>query len=208
MGGRGGGFGAPAANAPNRSTGRFPDGADADSNCADFLTQATTTLPAAATAGATNIKVAGVADFRAGQSVLIDVGANAETAVIATVGTAGATTVATPTAAGATVIPVAGLAGFAAGQAITIDQGANAEPATVVSTAGGRGGGRGAAPNAITVTVAGPLKFAHAAGAQVSGTGLTLTTALARAHAAGAPLATSAPTPGARNQYDRPAGAR
>ena len=49
--------------------------------------QATTTMPAAAAAGSTNIKVAGVADFGAGQTIMIDTGASLETAVIATVGT-------------------------------------------------------------------------------------------------------------------------
>ena len=46
--GRGGfgGPGGPAASAPNRSAGRFPDGADTDSNCRDFLLQTATTLPA------------------------------------------------------------------------------------------------------------------------------------------------------------------
>ena len=48
----------------NRSAGRFPDGADTDSNCTDFLTQAATTLSAASAAGATNIKVASVEGFR------------------------------------------------------------------------------------------------------------------------------------------------
>ena len=195
----------PAGSAIDRSAGRFPDGADTDSNCNDFLLQAATTLPAASAAGATNIKVASVADFAAGQTIIIDTGANAETAVIATVGTAGATTVGADAAAGATVIPVASAAGFSAGQTITIDSGANAETAVVVSSAGGRGGGggggRGGAPTPATITVAAPLTLAHAAGAQVSGTGITLTAALSRAHAIGAPVATSAPTPGAPNKY-------
>jgi hypothetical protein len=36
----------------NRSVGRFPDGADTDSNCDDFLIQGTTTLATSAAAGA------------------------------------------------------------------------------------------------------------------------------------------------------------
>jgi hypothetical protein len=123
-GGRGGGFGGagvPPASVPHRSAGRFPDGLDTDSNCTDFLLQSVTTLPAASAAGATNVKVASVVDFRPGQTILIDAGANRETAVIATVGSAGATTVGTAVNAGATVIPVAGGAGFVAGQPITID---------------------------------------------------------------------------------------
>ena len=205
-GGFGGGFGgpgAPAASAPNRSAGRFPDGADTDSNCTDFLLQAATTLPAASAAGATNIKVASVAGFDAGQTILIDPGANLETAVIATVGTAGATTVGAATDAGATVIPVASPMGFTAGQTITIDSGANQETAVVASITGGGRGGRGGAGAGASITVAAPLKSAHAAGAQVSGTGITLTAALTKAHASGAQIAGNLPTPGAPNQYSR-----
>jgi hypothetical protein len=172
------------APGPGRSAGRFPDGADTDSNCADFLTQTASTLAAASAAGATNIKVASVADFDAGQTIVIDTGANPETAVIATVGTAGASTLDTATGVGATVIPVANAMGFSVGQTITIDSGANSETAVV--------------------TVAAPLRFAHAAGAAVSGTGITLAGALTQAHASGAQIAGSVPpTPGAPNQYYR-----
>ena len=179
----------------NRSAGRFPDGADTDSNCADFLLQAATTLPAGSAAGATNLKVAGVADFLAGQTILVDTGANQETAVIATVGTGGATTFSAGTAAGATVIPVATGLGFAPGQTITIDTGANQETAVLAAaTGGGRGGGR--------ITLSAPLARAHAAGALVSGSGITLTTALTKAHAAAAQITNNAPTPGAPNRFD------
>ena len=193
----GGGFG-PAARPParrNRSVGRFPDGADTDSLCTDFLTQPATTLSAASAAGATNIKVASVADFAAGQTITIDTGANLETAVIATVGTAGATTVGAATSAGATVIPVASAAGFSAGQTITIDSGANQETAVVASTTGGGRGGRGGPGAGATITVTAPLKFAHAAGAQVSGTGITLAAPLTKAHASGTQVAGSVPRP-------------
>src|ERR1035437_9029468 len=155
------------APGPGTSAGRFPDGVDTDSNCADFVTQAAAALAAASTAGATNIKVANVEGFDAGQTIMIDTGANQEIAVIATVGTPGATTVDTATGVGATAIPVANAFGFRPGQTITIDSGANSETAVVAS-----GGRRG--PPAITI--AEPLKYAHGAGAQVSGTGITLTT--------------------------------
>ena len=210
-GGFGGGFGGPGgpgASTPHRSAGRFPDGADTDSNCRDFLVQTATTLPLASVAGANNIKVASVADFVPGQTILIDAGANRESAVIAMVGTAGGTTVRTATEVGATVIPVAGAFGFGAGQTITLDRGANLETAVVASISGGRGpfggfgGGRGGPANA-TMTVAAPLKRAHAVGAEVAGTGLTLTTALAKAHDRGAQAAGHVPTPGASNQYYR-----
>ena len=45
--------------------------------------------------------------------------------------------------------------------------------------------------------------MAHASGAQISGSGITLTAALKRAHVIGAPVATSTPTPGAANKYNR-----
>ena len=182
------------APGPGTSAGRFPDGVDTDSNCADFVTQAAAALAAASTAGATNIKVANVEGFDAGQTIMIDTGANQEIAVIATVGTPGATTVDTATGVGATAIPVANAFGFRPGQTITIDSGANSETAVVAS------GGRRGAP---AITIAEPLKYAHGAGAQVSGTGITLTTALARAHASGAQVADDIPTPGAPNRYYR-----
>jgi hypothetical protein len=202
-GGRGGGpgGGGPVAIVLERSAGRFPDGRDTDSNCNDFLLQAVTTLPAASEAGATNIKVASVTDFVAGQTIMVDTDASLETVVIAAVGTAGATTIGAAIDAGATVIPVASPAGFGAGQAITIGSGATSETAVVVSTAGGgRGGG---APATATVTVAAPLKLPHAVGAQVSGTGITLTSSLTKPHPSGARVVSAVPTPGAPNRYYR-----
>ena len=99
------------------------------------------------------------------------------------------------------MIPVASTAGFAAGQTITIDSGANAETAVIASLGGGgRGGG---APTTATITVTAPLKFAHAVGAQVSGTGITLTTALTKPHTVGTRVTTAVATPGAPNRYYR-----
>lgn len=191
--GRGfGGRGGPVAET-NRSLGRFPDGADTDSNCTDFRLQPATTAPEGAAAGATNLKVASVADFAAGQTITIDTGANRETAVIATVGTGGATAATAATDSGATVIPVAGAFGFSAGQSIGIGSGADRETAVVAAVGGGRGGAR--------ITVTAPLVRPHAAGAQVSGSGITLTGALAKSHAGGAQVAADLPTPGAPNRY-------
>jgi hypothetical protein len=206
-----GGFGrrgGPAGPTPARSAGRFPDGTDTDSNCRDFQVQIALTLAVDVAAGANNIKVASVADFGAGQTIIIDMGANRETAVIATVGTAGGTTVGTATDAGATVIPVASAAGFGSGQTITVDSGTNLETAVVASVTGGRGGrggfggGRGG-PGGTSITVTAPLTMAHGEGAQVSGSGITLTTALTKAHASGAQVGSSGPTPGAPNQFAR-----
>jgi hypothetical protein len=210
-GGRGGfgGRGGPAVAEASRSAGRFPDGNDTGSNCRDFRVQTATTLSADSAAAANNIKVASVADFGVGQTIIVDADENRETAVIATVGTPGATTVGTATDVGATVIPVAGVAGFSTGQTITIDSGANRETAVVASVTGGRGGrggfggGRGGPGGVTTITVTASLTFAHAVGAQVSGTGITLNGVLTKAHASGAQVAGSVPTPGAPNQYDR-----
>jgi hypothetical protein len=184
----------PSPIATNTSGGRFPDGADTDSNCNDFFTQAAASLSTASPAGATNIKVDSAEGFSAGQKILIDSGANLEDATIATVGTAGATTVRNAADGGATVLLVANVTGFRKGEAITIDSGANAETA-VVSSIRGFGGG--------TITVATPLVRAHAAGVQISGSGINLTSALARTHAIGAQISNDLPTPGAPNQYHR-----
>ena len=183
---------APPAAPASTSTGRLSDGLDTDSNCNDFATEPATALAAASASGATNVKVVSVAGFSAGQTLRIDAGVSLETAIIATVGTAGATTVATATNAAVTVIPVANATGFNPGQAITIGAGADSETAIVASA---NRFGR------ASITVSVPLTQAHAAGAQVSGTGITLTAALARAHAGGAPVEGGAATPGAPNKY-------
>lgn len=183
---------AESANATNTSAGRFPDGADTDSNCADFVKQAAATLSLASGEGATNLKVSSVNGFIAGQKIMIDTGVNGETATIANVGTAGATTIATAIDAGATVISVAGANGFQDDQAITIGSGGDTETATIASV-------RRFGANAITVTA--PLTHAHAVGAQVSGTGIALSAALTLAHASGAQVTDNVPTPGAPNRY-------
>ncbi len=202
--GRGFGRFGSTAGTPSRSAGRFPDGADTDNNHNDFHVQTGAALAAASAGGADNIKVTSVADFGAGQTIIIDTGANRETAVIATVGTAGGTTVGTATDVGATAIRVASTAGFSAGQTITIDSGTNLETVVVASITGGRRGGFGGGFGGFgggTITVSAPLTFAHAVDAQVSGTGITLTAALTRAHDSGAQVAGNVPTPGAPNEY-------
>jgi hypothetical protein len=182
--------------ATNASAGRFPDGADTDSNCTDFLQQSATTLRTASDAGASNIKVASVEGFRAGRTIMIDTQTNQETAVIANVGTSGATTQRAAASAGATVIPVADVIGFSEGQTITVDSGANAETAEIASIKEW---------GDATITVKAPLSHVHAAGAQVSGSGITLTTALTRTHVNRSEVSDDLPTPGAPNRYDRKA---
>lgn len=181
----------PAGSA-SRSLGRHPDGLDRDSLCTDFKTQPATVLPIGASAGAMNIKVAGVSEFTAGQTITIDTGANRETAVIASIGKSGATTVSAEVKAGATAIPVVTGMGFTAGQTIAIDSGTNQETAVVVSANRNRQG--------ATITVAASLASAHAAGAEVTGTGIALTAPLTRPHSNGTAVAGGAPTPGAPNQ--------
>jgi hypothetical protein len=178
----------------NVSSGRFPDGADTDSNCIDFQTQAAAYLSATSAAGATNIKVASTEGFRTGQTIHIDSGADLETAVISSVGTAGATALRTSAGAGATVLSTTNATGFSRGQTVTIGEGANSETA-VVAVARGRG--------APTITVAAPLTREHPAGAPISGSGISLTSSLARAHTSGAQVSDNVPTPGAPNQYLR-----
>ena len=178
--------------ATNTSAGRFPDGADSNSNCNDFLTQAVATLPVAAPAGVGNIKVTSMDGFRSGQKILIGAGPDMETAVIAAVGTAGATTLRASTSAGTIVLPAVNVTGFRKGQAIRIGEGANAETA-VVAAVRGRG--------AVTVTLTAALAHAHTSGEPVSGSGLTLNSPLAKSHASGTQVSDNVPTPGAPNQY-------
>ena len=188
-------FGASeVGNAVSTSVGRFPDGADTDSNCNDFLIQAAATLSVGAVVGTNNIKVSSVAGFEPGEAVMIGSGADQEKATIATVGTAGAARVITATAAGANVIPASNANGFREGQTITIDSGADSETAEVLSIR--RFG-------ATSITVSTPLTHPHAVDAQVSGSGITLSGPLTRAHAEGAQVNGDVPTPGAPNQYRR-----
>jgi hypothetical protein len=179
--------------AANTSTGRSRDGADTDSNCADFQTQGSATLATGSPDGSTNIKVTSVEGFGEGQTIHIDSDANLETATIATVGTTGATTARIATDAGATVLPVASAAGFARSQAITIDSGESSETAVVSMI---RNFGEAA------FILAKPLTRPHAAGVQITGTGIGLTTALTKVHAGGAQVYTDTPTPGGPNHYD------
>lgn len=197
------GFQQPANDQTDKSYGRFPDGADSDMNCSDFLTQNTVTLAAASAAGATNIKVAAVTDFAAGQHIIVGSGANRETAVITIVGSAGATSLAAAVSADATVIPVRSATGFTAGQTVEIGNGANLESAVIASVTVRRRFGNAAANASDSITITTPLKNAHTADEQVSGTGITLSSALTKAHNSGEPVASDIPTPGAANQFVR-----
>ena len=155
-------------------------------------------LGAITPAGVTNIKVASVTGFSAGQSITIDTGASLETVTIGTVGTAGAagtglTLVAPTTLAhngavsiaavvapiGATNVKVSSVTRLTVGDTVYIDTGANVEAVvlTAVGTAGATGTG-------ITFTPA--LTILHAPGTVVvdRGTGITVS-ALTLPHAFG-----------------------
>jgi hypothetical protein len=174
----------------------------------------TTTLAAASNAGDTNIKVASVTAMVPGKTINIDVGGSFESAVIQSVGTAGATGTGVTLTAPLASAHASGSQVTPAGQQITVDTGAGAEQATIrtVGTAGASGTG---------ITLTAPLASAHAAGAQVNdrqinvdvdqsggnqetvtvtnvgtagagGTGVDFTPALARDHVTGAHVATTA----------------
>jgi hypothetical protein len=195
---------APASQ-PDRSAGRYPDGADSDFNCNNFLLQNSITLVAPAATGSNNIKVASVADLSAGQKIIIGKGTNSETGVIAAVGTPGGTTVGTSASAGKKVILVASVEGFNPGQSITIGSSKNFETVVIAAVAPGRrrfGGAPGNIP-ADTIKVTTSLKYGHAAGSQVSGSGITLADPLTMAHENGTQIASNLPTPGEPNQYIR-----
>lgn len=194
----------PASGKSDRSIGRFPDGADTDSNCDDFLLQDAATLLLPVTAGSNNIKVGSATDLKAGQKVFIGSGSDIESMVIEAIGTSGGTTVISDVNAGAAVIPVAGIEGFSAGQTITVGSGTNIETAVVASIAYARGrpGVQGAVP-AQSVTVTSPLAKSHTAGALVAGSGITLASPLKLNHDRGSQVASNVPTPGKPNQYAR-----
>ncbi|HLN22214.1 MAG TPA: arabinofuranosidase catalytic domain-containing protein [Bacteroidales bacterium] len=190
-----------AAEGTDRSAGRFPDGSDTDSNCSDFIVHVATTLTSAVKAGSNNIKISNVSDFTSGQKITIGIGTSKEVAVIAEIGTSGGTSAGAAISQGVRSIPVNSAEGFYTGQTITIDDGANLESAVVASTFAARR--RPGAPSVQmdSIRVSTPLKFAHAAAAQVSGSGITLANPLKGRHEAGSQVAGSVPTPGEPNQY-------
>ncbi|HPG39410.1 MAG TPA: arabinofuranosidase catalytic domain-containing protein [bacterium] len=185
----------------NLSVGRFPDGLDTDNNCIDFLVQSSTTLAVASAVGADNIKVAGVEGLDVNQEIVIDGGPNQETAVIATVGTAGGAIMKAATDVDATLVTVNSTAGFSVGQTITIDSGANYETAVIASINRGRMAFGEFKGYDATITVNTPLKFAHAMGVKISGSGITLATPLSRSHNSGVPIVNGVPTPGSLNRF-------
>ena len=183
----------PPAGNGLRSLGRFPDGEDQDSLCRDFRTQPGAALPVGAEAGSETLRVTSVNGFAAGQKVVIDAGANRETAMVAAVGAAGAGTMTAAAEAGANLVVVTAGGGFQAGQTVSVGRGAEAETVAVASAANSRAGTR--------LTLAGKLGRAHAAGTVVAGSGITLTGKLGRTHAAGSGVVAGESTAGAANEF-------
>ncbi len=185
----------------NRSLGRYPDGADTDSNCSDFHMQSAVTLLVPLKAGDDNLKVAAVEDLKEGQKVFIGSGANAEVRTIARVGTPGGTSTSSGAAAGSSVIAVAAAEGFSSGQAFTIDSGSKSETATVASVVVARRLFGMATAQSDSIRLSSPLNFDHNEGVQVSGSGITLSQPLSGDHDRGTRIMGFIPTPGAPNQY-------
>ncbi len=185
----------------NRSLGRFPDGADTDSNCSDFNLQSAITLLVPAKAGDSNLKVANVSDLKEGQKIFIGSGRGTEENTVSNVGTTGGTTTVASTEGGAKVIAVSSAEGFNAGQTFTIDNGSKSETATVSSVVMARRRFGMAAAQADSIKVNSPLKFDHASGVQVSGSGITLSRPLTGSHERGTQVSGYIPTPGTANIY-------
>ncbi len=135
-----------------------------------------TTLAAAAAAGATNVEVASNANFLKGDTITIDRGlASQESRTIASVGAAGTgTTLALAGSVGDLGIRVASTTGIAAGNQLIINPGgADQETVTVAQTSTAAS----PAPNLLINQAA--LANAHASGEPVviAGIGITLTAA-------------------------------
>ncbi|MFB6343059.1 arabinofuranosidase catalytic domain-containing protein [Saccharicrinis sp. FJH62] len=196
-------FGGGSVSLPDISTGRYPDGADKDSNCGDFHTQISTSIAIASVKGDENLKVSGVNDFTPGQKVVVGSGSESEIATIALIGTAGGTAIATATKEGDTVVPVESVDGFSEGQTITIGSGANSEKAVVASVTNRRFRRNNNNDNGpgIFITVSAPLKNMHNNEEPVSGTGITFSKPLVKNHEIGTIIASNIPTPGEPNQY-------
>jgi hypothetical protein len=137
-----------------------------------------------------------------GQQIVIGTGADAEIVEIVEAGTAGATTVSSAINAGATIIPVESVVGFSVGQTITIGTGTKRETAVISSvTYPRRNFGNPAAGQGASITVSKALRYAHALGDQVSGSGLILSTGLLKTHREGVQVSSGLPTPGKANRF-------
>ena len=185
---------------PNLSSGRYPDGADADDNINDFKLQVNVSLAAASAPGATNVKVASVNGLKPGSKLYI----GNEVATVKEVGTTGATVLAERALSGAKALQVQAVQNFRAGQVIKVGN----EEVTIESVVQGRRPqGMAFTPGApmqvppSTINLVSPIRGSFGAGTQVAGTGVTLAAPLKAAHPVGTPMTDNVPTPGAPNAY-------
>ena len=189
------GFGAgPQPQAAAVSSGRFPDGLDADDNKTDFRIQQALNLAMPAGPGAMNLKVSSVEGLVEGGPIVVG---NAEVLTVAKVGTPGATLLQTAASAGTKALSVASAANFVPGQDILVGN----ESATVAEVIVPRGWWLPREQQVHKLILETPLRKSHMATEAVVGTGVTLSAPLQAAYAAGAAVASERPTPGAANRY-------
>jgi hypothetical protein len=140
--------------------------------------------PITVPAGSTNVPVTSTAGFKAGQKLAIGYGRKLEVATVTAVGLPGTQArLAAAAPAGATSLQVTSTSNISVGDTIRLDIGQNTEAVTVtaVGTSGARGTG---------LTLATPLKFAHASNLPFSdrGTGITFSQATRFAHSSDEPV--------------------
>ena len=184
-----------------RSIGRYPNGADTDSNCEDFKSQPLSNLATSAKAGATNIKVESIEGYTVGQKLVIGTGSNAETTEISEIGTSGGALITSTAAAGATTIEVDNINGLTEGQTIIIGSGSKQEEAIIDTITRPRRSFGRPAQGGASVTIKDGLKFSHSKGEMLGGSGITLKAPLSSSHEKGVQFANSLPTPGQPNNY-------
>lgn len=192
---------APSSGEINKSIGRYPDGSDTDNNCSDYFLQNSITLLGPAVAGSNNIKVNSVAGFYNGQNIIIGSGSHSETITISNIGTSGGTILANAIQTGSKSIVVTSAEGFTPGQTIFINTGTESETAVITSISPAR---RRFGMNSIpadTIKITSSLKYAHEAGKQVSGSGITISSPLKGNYESGTQIVSDLPTPGKPNKY-------
>jgi hypothetical protein len=132
-------------------------------------------------AGATNIPVTATTGFTVGQPLGVGTGASFEQPTVTAVGTQGRnTTLSAASLVGATNIKVASVTGLTAGDKVIIDTGSNQETDTITTV-----GTSGVSGTGLTLGTA--LLKAHASGVAVSdpGTGISFSPALSFSHTSG-----------------------
>lgn len=126
-------------------------------------------------AGSTNIRVASLANFAAGQVINVGSGTAQEQASVVEVGNGGATLLSTAAAAGDSNIKVESIAGLVAGNKIWIGMGATQESAVIDSV-----GTEGESGTGVNLTAA--LANNHASAEPVTGNILVLAAPLSNSH--------------------------